>query len=261
MKYRIEYCCVSHIGNCRSNNQDNFLCNKQYMESENKGTSSPLNGAILSTESHLFCVYDGMGGEESGEMAAYLAAMTSKEAEINNADPCQSMVALCRIINRNICDYADEHLINSMGTTAAMLLFRNKNVYLCNIGDSKIFHISSCKMTQISKDHVAISAFGTKPPLSQNLGIPEDELIIEPYVAHGKCSNKDMYLLCSDGLTDMLTETEIKDIVLNKPLKESADLLLSLALEHGGRDNITFIICKIHRISWFDTIINKRKKN
>ena len=129
-----------------------------------------------------------------------------------------------------------------MGTTAAMLLFSKKDITLCNIGDSKVFSFSEGELEQISKDHVVISAFGTKPPLSQSLGIPPNELLIEPYLAQGRYKNGDIYLICSDGLTDMVMLDEIRGILVNYSIQEASSALVSKALENGGRDNITIIL-------------------
>ena len=138
-----------------------------------------------------------------------------------------------------------------MGTTAAMLLCEDGELTLCNVGDSKVFRFSGDDMRQISKDHVSASPFGTKPPLSQNLGIPPDVLLIDPYLSHGRCKDGDRYLLCSDGLTDMLTSDEIAVIVRDNPIGEAATMLVEQALEHGGKDNITVILLEIKRKSRF----------
>ena len=67
-----------------------------------------------------------------------------------------------------------------MGTTAAILVFGKREIGLCNIGDSKIFRFAQNRLEQISVDHYAVGVYGRKPPLSQNLGIPEKELLIDP---------------------------------------------------------------------------------
>ena len=138
-----------------------------------------------------------------------------------------------------------------MGTTAAFLKFSSRKIYLCNVGDSKIFQLTDGTLQQISHDHVAASVFGKKPPLLQNLGIPESELIISPYVAAGEYHSGDTYLLCSDGLTDMLTMPEIEKLLREKTGASAAEQLLEQALERGGKDNITLILIHIEK--------NKRK--
>ena len=157
------------------------------------------------------------------------------------------LLAFCRSANERICDYAAETGASAMGTTAAMLVCAENEIILCNIGDSKVFRLSGKKLEQISKDHCAAAAYGSKSPLSQNLGIPVSDMIIEPYVAKGRYQIGDRYLICSDGLTDMVSLEEIRSVLVRTEFDKSIDRLLELALEHGGMDNITMILCKVER--------------
>ena len=190
-----------------------------------------------------------MGGEECGEVAAYIAAKGAAALQASD-NAAVSLFEFCRKANQDICDYAALHNIASMGTTAAMLAFTGEEIALCNIGDSKIFRFYNGMLEQISKDHTAASPYGIKPPLLQNLGIPPDELIIEPYLAHGTYNVGDVYLLCSDGLTDMVPEDEIAPLLAANPAEKAASLLFEKALANGGKDNITLILCKIEHRSW-----------
>ena len=81
--------------------------------------------------------------------------------------------------------------------------------------------------------------------MSQNLGIPPDQLLIEPYLSQGRYKNGDKYLICSDGLTDMLTLEEIKDTLANQHIKDTATRLVNTALKNGGKDNVTVILLEI----------------
>ena len=97
-------------------------------------------------------------------------------------------------------------------------------------------------------DHVTVAAFGVKPPLSQNLGIQPTELVIDPYFARGPYNDGDIYLICSDGLTDMVTSEEISKILTSaEVLNNAIEKLLEKALTNGGRDNVTIVLCKIER--------------
>lgn len=246
MHYNIHFSCASHTGNRRSMNQDNFICNGQHLALAHDNTESPLTGCASARSPVLFGVFDGMGGEERGEVASFLAARKAAVFEIG-ADLFVDLARYCREANEEICRYAQTHGITSMGTTAAMLAFAPEEIALCNIGDSKVFRFSKGSMEQISRDHVTISAYGTKPPLTQNLGIPPTELLIEPYMARGEYRRGDRYLICSDGLTDMLTVDEIGDVMESAPVDNLAQELLNKALVKGGKDNITAIVCKVER--------------
>lgn len=246
MSYRIYYSCVSHIGLCRKMNQDNIICDGQYMQPVKDCTAFPLTGCVSSSSPSLFGIFDGMGGEERGEMAAFLAAKKASAAAIGDDAP-ESLARLCLEANEEICRYAQDRSLSAMGTTAAMLAFTEKGIALCNIGDSKIFRFSGGMLQQISQDHVGVSVFGRKPPLSQNLGIPPSEMLIEPYLARGTYISGDRYLICSDGLTDMLGTDEIGNIMGGTDLPGLTQRLLDSALTAGGRDNISIIACKIER--------------
>lgn len=244
MHYEIFYSCVSHIGNVRSINQDNFICNGAYMRAGDSEIVYPLNGTVFTKTPVLFGIFDGMGGEECGEIASYIAAREASVISIKN-DEVLTLTDYCEHSNTKICEYAENNSVSAMGTTAAMLLCSKNKITLCNIGDSKIFRFADGELEQISKDHIVISAFGTKPPLSQNLGIPPDQLLIEPYLSQGKYKNGDKYLICSDGLTDMLTLDEIKELLSNQHIKDTATSLVNKALKNGGKDNVTVIALEI----------------
>lgn len=246
MEYSIEYFCVSHKGNLRCTNQDNFYCLNEYMPSDNNGSDGVINGVARSVDAPIFAVFDGMGGEECGEVAAHIAAKQISEYSFEDTSHLE-LLQYCKKANDEICHYTADNSLVSMGTTAAILMFAKKKILLCNIGDSKIFRFTDGVLQQISYDHVSISAFGTKPPLTQNLGIKEDELIISPYTAKGEYHNHDIYLICSDGLTDMVSNEDIGNILNSSQKENSADLLLQKALKNGGKDNITLILLYISK--------------
>ena len=258
MRYKINYSCVSHIGNVRCTNQDNFICDGRYMGLDDVGLTFPLCGVKQSNDISIFGVFDGMGGEECGEIASYIAVRNASTLKIKG-DPVKELHQFCQKANNDICDYADRNNISSMGTTAAMLAFTRKEIMLCNIGDTKIFRFSKGVLEQISKDHVSISVFGAKPPLSQNLGIPPDELVIDPYLARGKYFDGDIYLICSDGLTDMVTTEEISEILTVSGIQEGVETLLNKAMKNGGKDNITVILLGIQRKK--NKLLNCIRKN
>lgn len=242
----IHYFYTSNVGKCRKTNQDNFYCNGVTMPSENDGTNGVIAGSVNPSRDPVFAIYDGMGGEEAGEMAAWLATEEMKSFSFKKGME-QGFFDFCYGANRRICEYTVNHGISSMGTTAAMMRFTKSDSGLCNIGDSKIFLHSEGTLTQLSYDHIGIPVFGRKPPLTQNLGIPEDEILIEPYVAVGKYNVGDVYLLCSDGLTDMVTVSRIEEILSTLQGRAAAELLLQEALQNGGKDNVTFILLYVNK--------------
>lgn len=236
---RVRYSVGSHVGLRRSINQDNYSVNGRIKHGEQH---SSFCGVIEGFPA-LLAVFDGMGGEERGEEASLIAAKTAAEHRLAG-DPEECLEALCFEANRRICRFADENGVFSMGTTAAMLGFDKDCVTVCNIGDSRIYRMIRGRLIQISEDHVSASFGGRKPPLSQNLGIPEEELEIEPYTALLEVSPGDEFLICSDGLTDMVGEEQIAETLLFEKTEDAADKLITAALENGGRDNVTVIVCR-----------------
>lgn len=249
---KIKYFYTSNIGKCRKINQDNFYCNGVYMPSANQGTKGIKAKSVDATKHPLFAIFDGMGGEEAGEMAAYLAAeeLSNFSFEEDSAD----LDEYCKQANNRICEYTKQNHMTSVGTTAAILRFYENQAELCNIGDSKIFLYSGGELNQLSYDHVGISVGGRKPPLTQNLGIEATELVIEPYVATGDYQPDDVFLICSDGLTDMVTEERIQELLNKKSKKAAAKALLKEALNNGGKDNVSFILIYAEKNSVIDRL-------
>ena len=251
MAYQIEYAYTCHIGKIRNNNEDNFWCCGDSLEAQNQGMSHIRSGYMKQSEYPLLAVFDGMGGESCGEMAAFLAAeacgehfKTAKDGIRN--DPEEFLNEICESMNQAICDYGRTNKINSMGTTAALLAFAEDAVYSCNLGDSRIYKSDREKFYQISQDHfLGRSLFG-KAPLTQYLGMEEENLQLEPSISRQEIKIGDRFLLCSDGITDMLSDGEIADILSRDiPVAKTVEILVDRALKKGGRDNITVVLCEI----------------
>ena len=241
MGYQIEYFCASHPGKRRKTNQDNFFCGSRFLNWKNTGTDGVIRGAAVPAKDAVFAVFDGMGGAARGEMAAYIAAKHMSEFAFQD-DGGQDLLDFCQSANTQICRYAIRHDIFSMGTTAAILKFSREKIWLCNIGDSKIFCYSDRVLHQLSKDHILSQPVGGKPCLLQNLGIPKEELLIEPYLGAEDYRGGDLYLICSDGLSDPLPPLDMAAALRAVPHAGAAEILMRTALDRGGRDNITLIV-------------------
>ena len=250
MNYRIEYAVLCCKGLVRKENQDNFWCLGKFLESENNGLTEPIAGKTESKAFPAFAVFDGIGGGDQGEVAAFIAAsrFDADYSESPKDNTKQFLLDTCSNMNKAICRLAEERYLRSSGSTAAILMFGRKNIYVCNIGDSRVYQFSENELTQVSHDHSEIGIYGRKPPLTQHLGIPEIEFLIEPYLSKGKYENKDRYLICSDGLSDMVSDDEIAEMLSeNGSVLECAQRLMAKAIESGGKDNITLILCEIHK--------------
>ena len=269
MEYQIEYAYTSHIGKIRENNEDNFWCCGDTMSADNHGTYGVLEGKAAQSQYPLLAVFDGMGGESCGEVAAYLAAdACGRYYKENLSDlkeqPQQFLDQVCRSMNQAVCDYSAENRIRTMGTTAVMMAMGQESVFACNLGDSRLYESGEGKFSQISTDHVLRGGPFGKAPLTQYVGIPEESMGIEPCIQQLECRPGYRYLLCSDGMTDMLSDGEIADILTREiPVRETVKILLERALQKGGRDNVTIILCEItegtRKNRFFQWLENKRR--
>ncbi|MBE6685879.1 MAG: serine/threonine-protein phosphatase [Ruminococcaceae bacterium] len=253
MMYFIKYAIGCNTGRVRKVNQDNFWCNGLYLEEINDGLPFILSNTLYSGDNPAIAVFDGMGGEQKGESAAYIAASTFNELMKDNVAPkgVSRLVSYCRTINDEISAFGNSAGISNIGSTGALISFSNKRISIANIGDSPIIRLGKNDFSQISHDHVLMPD-RKKSPLTQYLGVPKSEFIIEPYTRELEVCHGDRYLLCSDGITDMVSRDEIKMIMKDtKDIAEAAKKLLERALELGGVDNSTLVLCEIQKIKLF----------
>lgn len=252
MKFIIEAACGCNTGKIRKNNEDNFYFDGKCMEAENSGLRNtvcieePLKNGLF------YAVFDGMGGEAFGEVAAFKAARQLQLTERKFSDyfiPERTyLTKVAEELNQAVFAAKEELLTAHMGTTMVGLFYSSRYVYVCNVGDSRAYRLRNGEFLQLSHDHVAKrpGQDDKKAPLTQYLGMDSEEVEIEPYIAKGALKKGDMYLICSDGLTDMLTNFEITDIMLkSEDAASCVEDLIHAALEHGGHDNITVIVSKI----------------
>lgn len=217
------------------------------MYSVNYGLETPLKGTQLISERPAYGVFDGMGGEKCGEVASFISAHTfSKCMKKVFSDPVMFLNDTCYKMNDAVCDFMMKYSIKSMGSTAAIVMFDGDNAIICNLGDSGIFLQRGGNLTKVSTDHVdSGSAFSSKPMLTQFVGIPKEEYLIEPSITTLPCVAGDRFLLCSDGVTDMVGLNEICAVMSMPDIDTAATCLLEKALANGGVDNTTLIICEV----------------
>lgn len=251
MTYHINYAYTCHMGRVRRNNEDNFWCCGTSMPAENHGMDDVAEGIQLQVKLPVFSVFDGMGGECAGEMAAYTAAAQLGKYYHKNRKQLRNQPELflknaCCAMNGAVCGYGREHHIVAMGTTMAMLAFSEDSLYACNLGDSRIYMQRENLVQQVSEDHVWKGAFSLgKAPLTQFLGI-EEEMKVEPAIRRLECEPGMRYLLCSDGITDLLAQGEMEEILRKScDVGKTVELLRDAVLEKGARDNMTMVLCEI----------------
>jgi serine/threonine protein phosphatase PrpC len=201
-------------------------------------------------------VADGMGGHRAGEVASRLVVDTIKKA-LKNADP-QSIIKqdLCAILieaNKNVWDKANSDLmLKGMGSTATVAVFRNSEAIIGHIGDSRAYLYRDANLSQITKDHSYVqmlvdNGFITKKEAlrhpNRNVitrAVGTDESVeVDTFTVPLK--KGDVILLCSDGLSSTVPDSEIESI-LKRGIPAAADELVAAALRHGGDDNISVVL-------------------
>lgn len=252
MDFQIEAACGSSIGKVRRNNEDNFLFDGNCLPQQNRGQMPPLNlyGAF---EGNMYmAVFDGMGGMDYGEVASATAAEGIKQLTQNSNFLPEKLEDICLQANRAVWDVQTALGTHNVGTTLAMLCFHNDQVHAVNIGDSRIFGLRGERLVQISYDHTDEAYLkekgivGRKPKLTQYLGMDPGQVRLEPHLATGTLREGDVYLICSDGLTDMLDDETIRQfLTASGTASACVEDLIVAALEKGGHDNVTVIVCRI----------------
>lgn len=250
MAYILEAACFCNTGKVRKNNEDNFFFDGRCLPETNEGLKHPVSAVNTLCKEYSVAVFDGMGGENFGEAASFAAASGMQSITRRLKDyffPERRFLAdMCTKLNERVLARANELYTSRMGSTMVALYFSHGYIYSCNLGDSRAYRLRDGEFLQISEDHVEKRDNKKKTPLTQYLGIVPEDFLIEPYIAKGELQRGDQYLLCSDGLTDMLSNLEIDEIMTRAETAEGcAKQLVDAALEKGGRDNITVIVCRI----------------
>ena len=249
MKYYI--CAKTNVGLKRENNEDNLCINGTYMLSPEKEW-----GAETAANECVAAVCDGMGGEEFGEFASLCAASNIAEnctVLLNAKDGEQSRAVdnLISKINALICDEMRKRNVR-IGSTVTMLCIKNGVADIYNIGDSRIYLFRNGALSQLTKDHTYFQQKADmgikgqesdKHKLTQNLGIFEHEMEVQADNKQMPIQPNDVFLLCSDGLTDMVSDKEIQQI-LSDNAEKAVDKLIETALKNGGRDNVSVILIR-----------------
>jgi len=247
---------ITHDGNVRDNNEDNFYINGVYKQETNAARLSHLDTS--ERDSHVFSVCDGMGGESLGELASLRAIELLKQTPAEKLY--ESPEDYMQRANRLICDEIEKNNRKRIGTTASVLMIKDETCRICHIGDSRIYRLREGKLVQLTKDHTRVQQMidagiikkedagksRQKHVLTQHLGIFPSEFLIEPQmIIDEDVRNGDLFLLCSDGLTDMLTDEQIgAQLVSSENVSDIATALIQSALDQGGKDNITVVVVK-----------------
>lgn len=210
---------------------------------------------------HLFVVADGMGGHAAGEIASNIAVQTIKEYVTQNMLPAANPISALEqaIVKANTLVYdmaMSKTECAGMGTTLTAVYATDREIYWGHVGDSRIYLVHNCTLRQLTNDHSLVWE------LVQNGSISKEEANTHPQRnmltrAVGTSSSikidtgvsswntGDILLLCTDGLTNMVSEQDISTLLNVQPLGNLvADMLVEQAKSAGGLDNITVILVR-----------------
>jgi protein phosphatase len=245
---------ISDVGLQREHNEDSF--------------------AVLS-DYGLAIVADGMGGHRAGDVASRLATeaigeffrKTANEDatwpfhfDPNLTDEENRLLTSIRLANRQIYEHSTRsHDLRGMGTTVVGALFsRKKNkMFIGHVGDSRAYRVRAGAIQQMTRDHSLVNDYLAAMPdmteeqrselpknvITRALGMQDN---VEVDIQSDECHPGDVYLLCSDGLSGMITDQEMERVVSTSgDLDDLCKRLIALANEHGGEDNITAVVIRV----------------
>jgi serine/threonine protein phosphatase PrpC len=249
-------CGITDIGRKRQRNEDSYLVNDKI---------------------GLYIVADGMGGHAGGEFASKIAVSTVEEI-IRGEDRVKSNVpantyldgnqsaegleqdrlkdAINRAGNMIVRRAFEDPELKGMGTTSTVMFVSDDKAYIAHVGDSRAYCIRNGEIIQITEDHSLVheqlksgliteeeaKTHQLKNIITRSVGVQEE---VEVDTVVWKIQSGDGYLLCSDGLSNMVQDEEMQEIVTKFEVEQAARELVDLANSRGGEDNITLILLKV----------------
>lgn len=257
-------------GRVRPANEDHFLVAEHAQALRVYGSSLPQPKTQFSSErSYLLLVADGMGGHEAGELASALAVETVAQYVLEKlrepgAERSNIAAELVKALNK-----ADDRLfqeigrnphVHGMGTTLTLAYTLGNELFLAHVGDSRAYLLRDGQLRQLTDDHTMVremvqkgilrpaeaATHSLRHMLTNVVGGPDVGVRVELHQMELEIG--DVLLLCTDGLTDMLEDSQIREI-----LSQTADpdvacqLLIEAANQAGGEDNITAVVAHIDR--------------
>lgn len=236
------------------------------------GLSREHNEDSISWDNDLCLVMlaDGMGGHNAGEVASEMAVTAIHDALLDVLSPemMETKVIKCEDAVREAIIYANEEIFDQaqkrvecagMGTTVVLTLFHENHVTFAHVGDSRIYRIRNAEIRQVTQDHSLVQEMVDNGYLSEEealistsrnlitraLGIAPE---VEVDMKTEELDAEDIYMLCSDGLTDLVGDNDILKAILDnrQDLEVAKQKLVDMANERGGTDNTSIILVALH---------------
>ena len=214
-------------------------------------------------EHRLFVVADGMGGHVAGEVASQIAASTMEEmlasSVINSVGPEEALRRAVESANARVYEtQRAKPELAGMGSTLTALSFYHEHYYVVHIGDSRAYLYREGALDQLTRDHSLVwhlfetgvlrkdelSSHPQKNLITRSVG-PHPQLEVD--IETGEVSEGDVYLLCSDGLTDVVSDSKIREILADptKTPQQMGETLVDEANLAGGPDNVTVVVVRL----------------
>lgn len=264
---RVQFGALSHVGRVRQNNEDHFMIIERQRTRRVLLSNLPAGYLPKADDTgYVMAVADGLGGAKFGELASMLALrsaweqapqaikwswiITDKEIE----DLRDRVNVVFRRVDQTLLQMSQSRSdYAGMGTTLTGVYTVGPEAFIAHVGDSRAYVYRAGKLTQLTRDHtMAQDCLDSGLPvpskswyhtLTNCLGGHDQDLNVEFH--HLTLENDDQLLLCSDGLSDMVSAEEIASVLgRNAPPQEAAQALVDLALHHGGRDNVTVVLAR-----------------
>ncbi|MFL5936860.1 MAG: Stp1/IreP family PP2C-type Ser/Thr phosphatase [Gaiellaceae bacterium] len=218
------------------------------------GRKRRLNEDAFVCEPPLFAIADGMGGARAGEVASGLAAAALQENQVNGTGA-ERVVALMQAANRSVYERSSRDAdVAGMGTTMTVALVEDGGITFGHVGDSRAYVLRDGELEQLTDDHSLVAELvrGGKLTAEEAEHHPQRSVItralgtdpdvdVDTFTVDGR--QGDVFVLCSDGLTDMVADDEIGAVLSERreSLEDAANELVRRANKAGGQDNITVV--------------------
>ena len=212
----------------------------------------------------LFVVADGMGGAQAGEVASEMA-VESFDGGLPDGSPADGLVSVIEDANRRIHDRSRaESQRAGMGTTVTAAYVGEQEVTIAHVGDSRAYVLRDGELTRLTRDHSLVGELVARGKLTEEqaethpqrsvitraLG-PEPEVQVDVQAYHARAG--DVFMVCSDGLTSMVPEARVREILTaGGALEATGRALIAAANDAGGRDNITVILFRLEDVDGDD---------
>ncbi len=229
----------------------------------------PSDPELLSNKGVLVIVADGMGGHAAGEVASRMAVdVISRTYYDDKADAPIALKRAFEKANRAIYEQSrKEETLKGMGTTCTALALQNSSAFSAHVGDSRLYLVRNEEIYQQTEDHSAVMQMVKRGLLSveEARRHPDKNVILRAMGRHPEVEvatweeplsvrDGDQFLLCSDGLHDLVGDEEMKQAALENDPHSACESLIALAKQRGGHDNITVGIVQVKSISEDKTV-------